>query len=118
MDETTTVDSYVAAWNEGDVDRRTALLGECFGEDGTYTDPTVHVSGRSALAEHVAGFQQRMAGATMERRSRVDAYGDVLRFAWAATGPDAAVIVEGVDFVTLGEDRRIRSVTGFFGVLD
>jgi hypothetical protein len=84
----------------------------------TYTDPTVHVSGRAALAEHVAGFQQRMAGATMERRSRVDGYGDVLRFAWAAIGPDSAVIVEGVDFVALDDDRKIRSVTGFVGVLD
>ena len=118
MDETTTVNRYVAAWNEADAGRCAALLEECFGDDGTYTDPTVQVSGRSALAGHVAGFHQRMAGATMERRSRVDAYGDVLRFAWAAVGADATVIVEGVDFVALDEDRRIRSVTGFFGALD
>lgn len=118
MDETTTVDTYVAAWNESDTATCAEMLDQVFSEAGSYTDPTIHVSGRDALVAHVAGFQQRLAGATMERRSRVDGYGDVLRFAWAAVGTDGNVIVEGVDFVALDEDRRIRSVTGFFGTLD
>jgi hypothetical protein len=118
MDETTTVDSYVAAWNESDAAGCAALLDQVFSETGSYTDPTIHVSGRDAIVDHVAGFRQRLPGATMERRSRVDGYGDVLRFAWAVIGSDGSVIVEGVDFVSLDEDRRIRSVTGFFGTLD
>jgi hypothetical protein len=119
MEETTTtVDTYVAAWNEGDTATCAALLEQVVSEAGTYTDPTIHVSGRDAIIDHVAGFEQRLPGATMERTSRVDGYGDVLRFAWAVVGSDGPVIVEGVDFVVLDEDRRIRSVTGFFGTLD
>lgn len=117
MDVTDTVDAYVAAWNEPDRERRTEVLEPAFGPGGTYRDPRFSVDGLDALVEHIGGYQQRFAGSRMERRSGVDAYGDVLRFAWAIVGPDGEVALEGVDFIALDDGGRIRSVTGFFGPL-
>lgn len=54
----------------------------------------------------------------MERRSRVDGYGDVLRVAWAVVADDGSTLVEGVDFIVLDGETMIRSVTGFFGPPD
>lgn len=117
MDITETIESYVDAWSERDPARRSALLAAAFGEAGTYTDPRAAVSGRAALDRHIAGFlTERFPGATMELRSRVDGYGNVARFAWAVVQERTAV-VEGIDFVQLGDDGRIASVTGFFGPL-
>jgi hypothetical protein len=53
----------------------------------------------------------------MDRQSRIDGYGDVLRFAWAIVGPEGDVAIQGVDVVSVNDDGRIRSVTGFFGEL-
>jgi len=116
MDHEDTVERYVAAWNERDAGRRTALLEAVFSEAGSYTDPTASVSGRDAVIAHIGGFFERFPTGSMERRSRVDGYGDVVRFAWALVDQGRDVIV-GVDFVVLEDDGRIRSVTGFFGEL-
>jgi hypothetical protein len=118
MDTTSVVDVYVAAWNERSSARRAGLLAASFNEDGTYMDPLAQVSGRDALVEHIGGFQQRFPDATMERRSRVDGYRDVLRFAWAVVEAENNTAIEGIDFVTVDDLGRLSSVTGFFGVLD
>jgi SnoaL-like domain len=118
MDATATVDAYLAAWNEPHADTRIGLLVEAFGEHGTYRDPMYSVSGRGSVIEHIAGFQQRFPRTLMKRVSRVDAYGDVLRFAWAMIGDDSTTVLEGVDFVSLDKEGKIASVTGFFGTLD
>lgn len=117
MDSTATVDAYVAAWNEQDPDQRQGLLEASFNADGTYRDPLYVVAGRDALAEHIGGYQQRFPGSTMSRQSRVDGYGDVLRFAWAIVGPGGDVAIEGVDIVSVDDAGKILSVTGFFGEL-
>jgi hypothetical protein len=117
MDFTATVDAYVAAWNEQDAERRQVLLERAFSADGTYRDPLYSVVGRDALAEHIHGYQQRFPDSSMDRQSRIDGYGDVLRFAWAIVGPDGDVAIQGVDVVSVNDDGKIQSVTGFFGEL-
>ena len=117
MDVTETVDAYVAAWNEQDTTKRTALLAGALSEDVSYRDPLYSVLGRGALVDHIGGYQGRFPDATMERRSAVDAHHDVLRFAWAIVGPDGNPTLQGVDFVALNSEGRIAAVTGFFGDL-
>ena len=118
MDITSVVDAYVAAWNERSPGQRAELLAKAFIEHGTYVDPTAQVSGRDALVEHIGGFQEQFPAGRLERRSRIDGYRDVLRFAWALVPDEDTAAVEGVDFVTVDELGRLSSVTGFFGVLD
>lgn len=117
MNVVETVDAYVAAWNEREAVRRNELLGQSFNAEGTYRDPLYAVAGRDALVQHIGGYQQRFPDASMERKSDVDGYADVARFAWAIVGPDGVATLQGVDIVALDEDGRIRSITGFFGEL-
>jgi len=117
MDVSATVDAYVAAWNEQDAERRKGLLEAVFSADGTYRDPLYSVVGRDALAEHIEAYQQRFPNSSMDRQSRVDGYGDVLRFAWAIVGPEGETAIQGIDVVSVNGDGKIRAVTGFFGEL-
>jgi len=48
---------YVAAWNEADAAARSKLLQQCWAEGGTYVDPSVQLTGREALAAHIAKIQ-------------------------------------------------------------
>ena len=38
-----TVQAYAAAWLEPDADKRRELLMQAWADDGTYTDPMLHV---------------------------------------------------------------------------
>jgi hypothetical protein len=43
-----------------------------------------------------------------------DAHHDRVRFAWTRVGANGGeAVAAGVDFATLGEDGRLRAVTGF-----
>jgi len=47
----------------------------------------------------------------------VDEHDRCLRFGWAMSGPDGAVLMEGTDFGTLAADGRLQRIVGFFGGL-
>lgn len=115
---TALIDGYCAAWCEGDAGKRSAMLANVLAEGGTYTDPTVRVSGVEALAIHIGTVLAANPGAKVSRTSRVDAHHDVARFAWQMTLVDGTALPEGVDFVELSADgARIQSIIGFFGPL-
>ncbi len=38
-----------------------------------------------------------------------------MRFGWRMLGPAGETVLDGMDFVELGGDGRIRLVVGFFG---
>jgi hypothetical protein len=117
MDVEAVVAAYGASWAETDPDRRRALLEQAWADDGVYEDPTGRAEGRDALVDHIGGFQQAMAGHSIELRSGVDTYGSVFRFAWAMCDPTGAEVMEGVDFGDLSGDGRIARIQGFFGPL-
>ena len=53
IDITTTIDDYIAAWNEGDETRRRALVARTFADDATYVDPLVSGEGTDGIAGQV-----------------------------------------------------------------
>lgn len=116
-DVTTTVDTYLAMWNESDSARRAELIARAWAGDGRYVDPLLEAEGHAALNEMVAGVQTKFPGHRFRRLSGVDTHHDELRFAWELVAPDGAVVVAGIDVGTLAADRRLRRVTGFFGEL-
>jgi hypothetical protein len=109
------VATYGAAWAETDEEKRRDLLAQAWAEDGTYLDPSGRADGREALVAHIGGFQQMMGGHRIDLASGVDEHDSYLRFAWKMIGPDDAVVMEGVDFGTLGPDGKLTSIVGFFG---
>jgi uncharacterized protein (TIGR02246 family) len=112
------VDTYAQAWSDPDPGVRREHLATVWADGASYTDPTVHVVGRDALAAHIDGVLAQLPGAQIERTSRVDGYGDVARFAWRLVQADGTALPEGLDFVELTEDGRIARIVGFFGPLE
>jgi hypothetical protein len=116
-DAITTVDTYLAMWNETDAAKRAELVEQAWSEDGRYLDPVLEAEGHAALSEMVAAVHDRFPGHRFERVSGVDRHHDQVRFAWALAGPDGTVAVAGIDVGELDGDGRLARITGFFGDL-
>jgi hypothetical protein len=116
-DVATTIDTYLAMWNEQDAQRRTDHIERAWATDGRYVDPLLEAQGHQALHDMVANVHAHYPGHTFRRRSGVDAHHDELRFAWELVGPDGTTTVAGIDVGTLAPDGRLQRITGFFGDL-
>src|SRR3712207_4968499 len=111
-DITTTIDSYIAAWNEPAADRRRALVAATWAEDGTYTDPLMSGEGADGIAAMIGAAQQQFPGHRFELSMGPDTHNDRVRFAWTLVG-EGGPVAAGVDFATVAGDGRLRDVTGF-----
>lgn len=114
---TETVDTYLAAWNEPDAERRAELIERVWTPDGRLIDPPMEALGYEGISDMVATLQGQFPGHHFRRASAVDAHHAYARFAWELVGPDGAVVLPGVDVVELADDGRLRRVTGFFGAV-
>jgi hypothetical protein len=115
MDVNEAVATYGDAWNETDAQKRRELLEKAWADDAIYQDPMGRAEGRDALVAHIGGFQEMMAGNTIESTSDVDTYGAVFRFSWLMRDAQGNIAMEGMDFGTVAADGRLASITGFFG---
>jgi hypothetical protein len=106
------VDTYIAAWNEGDATRRRELVAQTWTEDGTYLDPLMSGAGTDQLTAMIGAAQAQFPGHRFELAFGPDAHNDVVRFAWRLVGADGPVAA-GTDFATVADDGRLRNVTGF-----
>jgi hypothetical protein len=111
------VNAYQAAWNEGDVAKRTAQLEESWADDGRYVDPTADVSGRDALVEHITGFRDGLPGAAVLGTSDAVEGAGMVHFRWVTTGLAGAVNIEGMDVGLTDDDGKLTLIAGFFGAL-
>ena len=116
-DITTTVDTYLAMWNETDAARRGDDIERAWAGDGSYIDPQLEARGHAALSQMVAAVHARFPGYSFRRVSGIDTHHNVVRFAWELVSPDGPVAVAGLDVGVLTPDGRLQSITGFFGDL-
>ena len=75
-------------------------------------------SGHAEIADGTRRSKASSPGHTFRRASVVDAHHDAVRFAWELVGADGAVALKGLDVGEVGEDGRLRRITGFFGELE
>ena len=113
--DTTTIDTYLAAWNETDAERRAQLVEQAWSAEGTYVDPMLEATGRAGIAEMAAGVHAAYPGHQFRRTTQIDGHHDLVRFGWELVAPDGTITVAGIDVAELDEDGRLRSVAGFFG---
>ncbi len=116
-DLTTTIDTYLAAWNEADPARRADLVAQVWATDGRLIDPPLAAEGHIGIANMAAALQSQFPGHRFRRASGIDTHHDQLRFAWELVGADGSVALAGLDVGELAEDGRLRRITGFFGPL-
>jgi hypothetical protein len=108
------IDNYIAVWNEGDPERRRALIAQTWTDDASYVDPLMTGAGPDGIDEMIATAQQQFPGHRFELAGAPEAHHDRVRFTWhlkPAAGGDSIAI--GTDFGIVAEDGRLRSVTGF-----
>jgi len=108
-----TIEAYVATWNETDPGRRRAGISRAWAEAGRYRDPVMASDGHAGMDAMLAGVQAKFPGFVLRRTSKVDAHNGAARFTWSlgpAAGPS---VVEGVDFCALSPDGRLVEVVGF-----
>jgi hypothetical protein len=112
---TETIESYIAAWNERDAQRRREFIARTWVEDGNYVDPHRSGAGYEQLSAMMQTVHDAFPPAYRFRlASKIDEYGDRVRFQWEAGGTkDAPLHFVGTDFAVLSSDGRFKSVTGF-----
>jgi hypothetical protein len=114
---TTTIDTYLSAWNETDPERRAKLIESAWADDGCLIDPPLTGEGHAGINDMSIAFHTHYAGHQFRRASAIDEHHGYLRFAWELVGPDGTVALTGLDVGELAEDGRLRRITGFFGEL-
>jgi hypothetical protein len=113
-DVTTLVDRYIALWNEGDPDRRRALVEQVFTADGRYLDPLMAGEGTDGIDAMVAAAQAQFPGTRFELAAGPDHHHDRVRFTWQLKLVNGGgELATGIDFAVLDADGRFASVTGF-----
>ncbi|MFI9407047.1 hypothetical protein [Nocardia sp. NPDC052316] len=109
------IDTYCLGWSDPDPARRREFLGAALAAGATYTDPTVHVAGVEELAAHIDGVFAQQPGMRVLRVSQIDAHHGMARFGWRLVQADGTALPDGVDFVEVSPEGRIRRIVGFFG---
>src|SRR5207249_11015425 len=69
-----TIEAYVATWNETDPARRRAGIARAWAEAGRYRDPVMASDGHAGLDAMLAGVQAKFPGFVLRRTSKVDAH--------------------------------------------
>jgi hypothetical protein len=113
-----TIDTYLSAWSEQDPAARAELVARVWAPDGRLIDPPMAASGPEEISGMHGALQGQFPGHTFRRASAIDAHHDHLRFAWELVAPDGTVALRGLDVGEIGEDGRLRRITGFFGELE
>jgi hypothetical protein len=113
--DSTTIDTYLAAWNEPDDAARAALVEAAVGADLWYRDAMLEADGREAFNAVLGAVQAQFPGLVMRRTSAVDAHHDLVRFNWAFGAPGEEPIVAGVDVAKFDADGKLHRIIGFAG---
>ena len=113
--------AYIEAWSTSDDMKRRELLDRSLADDATYTDPMYEVRGKEEIANLIGrslsgeAYDEVGAGARIPISSGVDQHHEMLRFSWVLIGPQKELLLEGMDFVELAGDGRLKRINGFFG---
>ena len=102
----TSVDGYVAAWNEPDPVVRAQLLAAAVTDDFEFTGPTGTFRGRNAVEGLIVALRTRMAGASVTRLGPVESG----TFRWAIVTAEGTTLLEGVDTAEAAPDGRLSRI--------
>ena len=116
-DLTTTVDTYLSAYNETDPALRLSLLERAFTPTGRLIDPPLGAEGRQGISDMMAAVHEQFPGHTFRRSSGIDEHHGFLRYGWELLGPDRTVVLAGMDVGELDSSMQLVRVTGFLGPL-
>ena len=112
MNAQTLWNRYSQTWSMTAAERL-ARLAEVAAADVSYTDPNVTVTGYAAFSAYMDGFQENMPGASFRIAHVFEHHGRTLAH-WTMHNGDGEEIGTGTSFAELGDDGRLKAITGFF----
>jgi hypothetical protein len=107
------VDRYFDSLNETDSKRRRDLTRQVWAEKGKFGTPYGEVEGHDAINTLAEGVQKRFPNAKVRRTSKIDGFGNYLRWSFTLSQADGKPILGGVDFAII-VDGKLQLVMGFF----
>lgn len=108
------VQRYFTAWNAATPEELVKAVASAFTEDGTYTDPLVETKGHDGIAAAINGAHQQFPGFEFKLTGQPEAHHNLVRFTWDLVfTADGSAPAAGFDVITLADDGRISSVSGF-----
>jgi hypothetical protein len=100
-------------WNETDPQQRRELVARTVTDDAKYLDPLMSGEGIDGIDAMIAGAQQQFPGHSFTLVAGPDAHHDRVRFSWSLAADGGEPVAIGIDFATVAQDGRMRSITGF-----
>jgi SnoaL-like domain len=113
QDIASTVERYIAMWNETDGERRRALVAETVVDDASYVDPLMTGDGIDGIDAMIAAAQSQFPGHRFTLVGGPDAHHEFVRFSWSLGANGSEPVARGTDFATVAGDGRLATVTGF-----
>jgi hypothetical protein len=113
QDIATTVERYIAMWNETDAGRRRALIAETVTQDAHYVDPLMTGEGIDGIDAMIAAAQSQFPDHSFTLVGGPDAHHEYVRFSWSLGATGGEPVARGTDFATVAGDGRLAAVTGF-----
>ncbi len=107
------IDRYFDSLNETDGKRRRDLTKQVWAEKGKFGTPYGEVEGIDAIDALVAGVHKTFPNSTVRRTSKIDGFGNYLRWSFTLSQADGKPILSGVDFAIIA-DGKLQLVMGFF----
>jgi len=111
------VDSWMAAWNEADRERRRRLIVRSFTENGRYADPFLVAEGTEAIVDSLGELRESFPGHSVRRLSGIERHFGYVRYAWELLDPAGVPVTDGVDVAELTADGRFLRLVGFVSQL-
>lgn len=109
----TLIDRYFDSLNETDRERRRALTRQVWAEKGKFGTPYGEVEGHDAIIALVEGVQKQFPNSKVRRTSKIDGFGNYLRWSFVLSQADGKPLLGGVDFGII-VDGKLQLVMGFF----
>ena len=107
------INRYFDSLNETNESRRRELTKQVWSEKGKFGTPYGEVAGQDAIEELIAGVQKRFRNAIVRRTTKIDGFGNYLRWGFTLSAADGTPILSGVDFAII-ENGKLQLVMGFF----
>jgi hypothetical protein len=107
------IDYYFDSLNETDEKRRRELTKQVWAQKGKFGTPYGEVEGQDAIVALVAEVNKRFPNSTVRRTTKIDGFGNYLRWSFTLSKADGTPILSGVDFAII-ENGKLQLVMGFF----
>jgi hypothetical protein len=105
---------YLAAWNEPDPGGVRAHLDRSVSGDVLFVDPANTTTTIDELEAMIRAAREEMPTARYALASAIDGHHGRFRYRWEVR-LDGAVLVPGMDVVSVDDDQLICRIDGFFG---